>query len=111
MLRAPYKHENENQLDMADKDLNPNDAHCVAKSQEPSITTSSRVPMGLTRLINDRFIQVRPAVPFSGPYNPRLLLSGRRGQDDNKLMSTWVDAVEKSAAGPRATIESWAVIS
>ena len=35
MLRAPYKHENENQLDMADKDLNPNDAHCVAKSQEP----------------------------------------------------------------------------
>ena len=35
MLRAPYKHENENQLDMADKGLNPNDAHCVAKSQEP----------------------------------------------------------------------------
>jgi hypothetical protein len=35
MLRAPYKHENENALDISNKDLNPDDVHCVAKSQEP----------------------------------------------------------------------------
>jgi hypothetical protein len=35
MLRAPYKHENENLLDISDKDLNPDDVQCVAKSQEP----------------------------------------------------------------------------